>query len=510
MDELTLRDHVRVLFEKKWVIILTMITAAGAVKLGLLMKTPKYEAKVKMLVSAQKVVEAPYYLQLMQTQGGSAAATQAEIVKSNPVLERALSVIGFKPFDYEKRFAHRLRKIMIDRKLERMYENFAKHNVNEQQKQAFQYRSALEDLRNNISVEPISNTTMFTISYKDYSPIAAAAIANIVSRSYVIFDLEQQLAELQIKYGEKNLAVTQLRDSIERMTKNLNGEPIPDVEAIGPASVKIIEQAMVPVSPSGPPESTMLLIALIGSFILGVILAFLMDYFDEKFKIPQEVESLLKYRCIGSIPKRASPEAYRKIADKISFEMKEKSIRTILVVSSVPREGVSTVTSHLASTLCLKPDCKVLAIDGNMKKPTLHKKFKISNAVGLADLMDGTTTVDKAIIEVDDCLSVLPMGNLDFKRSYHLEGKTIESIFEYASQDYDVVIIDGANLRESKYSLQWAHYVESVLVVVDTGRTKKKVVKQELMSLNGRSNNILGVVMNNRIFAIPSIIYKRI
>ena len=105
-----------------------------------------------------------------------------------------------------------------------------------------------------------------------YNPVAAAALANILSRSYTIFDLEQQLAEMQIKYGDKNLAVTQLRDSIDKMTRNLTGQPLPDVEAIGPASVKIIEQAQPPMKPAGIPKILVFILALFMSLFLGVII----------------------------------------------------------------------------------------------------------------------------------------------------------------------------------------------------------------------------------------------
>ena len=75
-------------------------------------------------------------------------------------------------------------------------------NFPEEQKEAFLFRRAVESLKENIKVEPIRDTNMFTISVRDYNPVGAALIANVVSRSYVMFDLEQQLAELKLKYGK--------------------------------------------------------------------------------------------------------------------------------------------------------------------------------------------------------------------------------------------------------------------------------------------------------------------
>ena len=97
MDELTLRDYLKVIFRQKWVIITTIITVTVVVGLGLWIKTPTYEATVKMLVTAQKGVENPYYSPLIEMQNIQVALTQSEIVKSNPVMERTLKAIGLKP-----------------------------------------------------------------------------------------------------------------------------------------------------------------------------------------------------------------------------------------------------------------------------------------------------------------------------------------------------------------------------------------------------------------------------
>ena len=128
------------------------------------------------------------------------------------------------------------------------------------------------------------DTNLFTISVSDFNPVAAAIIANVVSRSYVIFDLEQQMSELQLQYGDKHPIVMQLRDNINKMIQNLSGEPLPAVDAIGPASVKIIEQAQVPLYPTGTSKRIVIFFALIMSLFFGVMLAFGFEYVDQKLK----------------------------------------------------------------------------------------------------------------------------------------------------------------------------------------------------------------------------------
>jgi uncharacterized protein involved in exopolysaccharide biosynthesis len=304
-NELTLRDYLRVLFRHKAVIITSIITVTATVIIGLIFKTPVYEAQVKMLISAEKQVESPYYREIISDRSLQLALTQSEIVKSNAVIGLAVRALGLynRPLDYEKNFASIFKKPLIISQVALM--NFKLRKLTEEQRREVLYRAALEDLKQNVKVEPLRDTNLFVISVSDYSPIGAAILANAVSRAYTIFDLQQQLAELQLKYGEKHPTAVQLKENIEKMSKNLNGAPLPDVEAIGSASVKIIEQASIPRYPAGLPKPVILILAIIMSVFLGVMLAFACEYLDQTFKSPREVESFLGIPYLGAIPKNA-------------------------------------------------------------------------------------------------------------------------------------------------------------------------------------------------------------
>jgi capsular exopolysaccharide synthesis family protein len=510
MGEQTLRDYMKVIFRQKWVILLTILIVNAAVYVRLLLKTPQYEATTKMLVSAQKVVEAPYYSQFGGSQVMPAVNTQAEIVKSNPVLDRALKVIGVKTMDYEKRFAHPLRKRLIDQKIAKQQEAFQRLNISETQKDAYLYRNALEDLRNNIDVKPIKDTNMFTISYRDFNPLTAAAVANIVSRSYVIFDLEQQLAELKIKYGEKNLAVTQLSDSITRMTNNLSGTPLSDVEAIGPASVKIIEQALSPVSRFGPSDSRTKMLALFVSIFLGVTLAFLFDYLDQKFRSPHEIEQELNIPCLGYVPRTSSLSYYRKIGENVVYEMKAKKAKTLLLTSALPKEGVSMLTAQLAKTIAHRSKFRVLAIDSHLKKPGLHKYFKVNNRKGLSDVVKGELELNDVIIKLNDYLFFLPAGRDRVSHENLFESPLMKMVLKSAAQEFDFILIDGENLRDVKDSTLWSSHVNAILMIINSSKTRRQTLKYELASMNGMRSTVVGAVLNKRRFPIPSLIYHRI
>ena len=116
-SDMTLRDYLRVVFRQKTVIILSFATVVTIVFMGLTLKTPVYQAQVKMLISAEKLVEATYYQEL--NAGGhpaQATVTQSEIVMSSPVLSRTVQALrlDLRPLEYEKKFASPIRSVMVD------------------------------------------------------------------------------------------------------------------------------------------------------------------------------------------------------------------------------------------------------------------------------------------------------------------------------------------------------------------------------------------------------------
>ena len=525
MDEITLRDYLKVLFRQKWVAITTIITVTVVVGLGLWIKTPMYQAQVKMLVTAQKGIESPYYSPLINMQNTQVALTQSEIVKSNPVMERTLKAIGLKPLDFEKKFASPPRKILINRQAAALNKQFAEitakitdPKIAEQQKQNILFRRALEDLKNNVKVEPVRDTNLFTITYNDFDPAIAAAIANIISRSYVIFDLEQQLAELQMKYGEKNLAVTQLQDNIKKMEQSLSGQTLPNIEAIGPASVKIVEQALPPIKPAGLPKPLMLVLAVFMSVFLGLMLAFGFDYMDQTFKSPQEVESVLGMPLLGAIPKNPKPHDYEHISAQLCFELKDRKLKSVMVVAAYPKEGVTTAIVNLAKSISNKCRPKVLVMDTNLRKPAIHQAFKNANTKGLVDVIEGRASFDEAVNKVTDNLFVLTTGKVDINPGALLESQKMGVLIDHAKEKYDVVFLDCTNLRESKDAIVLSSHVDSVAFMVNEGRTRRQTAQKAVLSFPRKREStageakpfFLGAILGNRTFAIPKAIYERV
>src|SRR5574337_855811 len=115
----TVRDYLKIIFRHKAVIITTFVVVMISVVIGLELKTPTYQAQVKMLVSAEKQMQSPYYTGLREGQSQSQGSTQSEIVNSNPVIERAVKALKYdeRPSDYEKNYCSPLKARLIDLRL---------------------------------------------------------------------------------------------------------------------------------------------------------------------------------------------------------------------------------------------------------------------------------------------------------------------------------------------------------------------------------------------------------
>ena len=525
--EITLRDYLRVLFRQKAIIITCIITVIATVAFGLKMKTKQYQASVKMLISAEKQVASPYYRDLM-IQNQQVALTQSEIVKSTPVLERVVNSLSLymKPLDYEAEYSSTIKAIWIRNNAKKMQEKLDKLTYGQQR--SYRFRMALEELKKQITIEPIRDTNLFRITVTDYSPDKVAAIANSISRSYVMFDLEQQRVELHQQYGDKHPMTRQINDAITFMGKTLKGEPIQSEDAIGPASVKIVEQAQQPILPIGASKIMILLLGCFMAPFLGVMLAFMFDYMDHTFKSPKDIEDYLSLPLLGSISKKkflnkelfkkakqstAYKRSYSTLSEQIFLLSKDRNIKTIMVNSTSMNEGASTIVANVGTYFAHHLHKKVLLIDANLRHSSLHKKFKNvkkAQISGLSEIVEGKLTFVDAIHKIDENMDIIVSGRTDLNPITLLESSTMKQVLKLAKEKYDIVLVDAANLGAYTDAYMLTEQVDGVIIVVKEGRTKRQIVRRALEPFKDEKVNVLGVVLNSRTYPIPRLIYNRV
>ncbi len=525
--DFTVRDYMRIIFRHQWVIVFTVLAVGATVAFGLKIQTPTYIANVKMLISSVKETQAPYSRDLNGYDRGEPNITQSEIVKSTPVLERAVHAVHLdkRPLDSEKPHASKIRRSMIDREVKDFQEQLSKMSPAE--REYILFRRAVNSLQHALTVEPVRGTSLLLISVEDFDPLVAATLANVVSRSYVIFDLEQQLAESATKYGELHPSVTLLKGHVEQMNKTLNGEPLDNIAAIGPATVKIISQASIPTQSQGRSKKIVFLLAIFLSFILGLGLAFVLEYLDPTVRSALDLGTIFPAPLLTTIPKqsqnkilrdpdeeenfsKSSPGVYYQLACQIRHYVNYKQMKVFLFTAADVAEGNTTVICNLG--MCLANDFKkkVLIIDANYHQSGVHKNFDNSVSPGLVEILSGQIALTQACREIKPDLWILPSGDAQVDPESLLDSQKMYDIICEAKSSYEVVLVDCADLRHYRDAISLGPFVDGTIVVVSEGKTRRAAIRAAIAPLPENNFPIIGWVLNRRTFALPKFIYDRV
>lgn len=508
----TLRDYLSVLFRHKSVIIATVVIIMALTFIGLELKTPVYKAQTTMFVAGTKRVESRYYKEVFDKLSEITSA-QGMLTLSNPVIERTVRNLHLdkRPLDYEKQFSSGLKAALIDFRLKKIKAEIKA--MTPEQKEDFFFRRAVKNLKSNLRIRTVFATSLFTIRVKDFDPEKAAAIANTVSRSYVIFDLEMQLAEFALKFGEKHFIPVQLKDNIEMIKKRLNGKLLPNgLEAIGPGSVKIIEQAVTPDSPAGISRPVIFTLALLSSWILGIVLAFKFDNLWQPLNSPQDVEKFLNIPLLGSIPKKGTAEykrSYQNLSDRLYISMKERNLKTLLILHAERPEESAAIAAEIGGYLARKARHETLIIDADLRSPAVSGILDISNDPGMVDVLEKKISFEDAVQYLGLNLYVLPAGDTEFSPVPLLDSPTMPDILKKSKEQYKLILITCPGLKNFKEDARiLSSAADATALVMNADKAKRRAAVNAVAELTRKKVNLIGIILTNRKYVIPEIIYK--
>ena len=523
--ETSLRDYLRIIFKHKYLIILTVIPVMVINYIMLEFKTPFYKASVKMIVSGVKRTEATYY----QPVRVDSFFEHAALVGSRQVLYPVVAALKLyeRPGDDEKRYASPLKRRWIEFMEKKQGSNNKINDPDQldpEMRKEVLINEAIGYLSNSVSVVPPDEmSNVFVISVRDFNPGRAAIIANSVSRSYVVFDLQRQVSELKLKYGEKYSTVVQIQSFIEELEKTLDGKLISNVDILLPASVKIIEQAMGAEEIGRENRVSTLVLALLGGLMLGVVFSLVIGFFDERFVSPIDLEMFLKIPVLGSIPKGKRggnrlindterptnyTNAFHDIAEKLYLLIKDKQLKSILVTDIGSSEELPLISANLAALISKKTDKSILIVDANLRTLGSMQDLNIPNTRGLAEVLDGKCNFEDVIYSIDGNISIVPSGNLNANPLNLIASNNMASLIKKVSEKYEIVFVICAGLNDYQDAVVMSSILDGVVLVINEETDRKPVVRFAINPMVQRKANIVGAILNNRSYVIPSIIYK--
>jgi succinoglycan biosynthesis transport protein ExoP len=326
-----------------------------------------------------------------------------------------------------------------------------------------------------------------------------------------IDDLRAQVIELQkksVRYGILQREVETNRNLYNNLLQRLKEVDV--ASGVGTNNIFIVERALAPESPSHP----RVLFILAGSLVLGLAIGFgganLIELLDDRIRTPDEAEKASGMPILGLIPKSpfddgllvelANPrsgvgEAYRSLATSLQFSSETGLPRTIVVTSAEAQEGKSSTSVALARHFAVTGK-RVLIIDADLRRPSLHIKLGQNNAVGLTNCLTGMTTLPEVVqpTEIPN-LWFMASGPLPPNAADILAGTHVFSLISLGLETYDLIIFDSPPMLGLADAQLLGAAASATVVVVGAGDARRSILRGALRRLQMARAQTIGLVL---------------
>lgn len=352
-------------------------------------------------------------------------------------------------------------------------------------------------------------------------------------------DVSQRLATAQANYdvlsdmlkNNREMLATMSQDALtleglqkrqenyEEMRKVLQTaqESVRTAQEYEDTIAQIIDPADVPREKYSPKTVTNLSLGLGVGLLVGIGFAFFMEYLNTTIRMPRDIEDGLDLPVLGFVPAMSRKlkdfqtralishldpgsgpaEAYRNIRTEMLLSAHTRQVKTIMITSTSPQEGKTTVATNLAITMAQAGN-KVLLIDADLRRPMIHLPFNIKADQGLSTLLSEKETSTVYIKKTDiENLHLLPGGPVPTNPAELLASRKMRTLVAEAAERYDIVILDAAPVLGVADANILSTMVDAVLLVIQASKNRRGLViraKNQLASVNAR---VAGAVLNN-------------
>ncbi len=306
------------------------------------------------------------------------------------------------------------------------------------------------------------------------------------------------------------------------------------------SNIRVVDSAVPPVGPVKPRVLLNLGVGLLAGLVCGASLAFLQEHMDNTVKTPDDIENFLRVPALALIPSTRAPglpkngqgrslagasgtlpaaakesrngwlrvdkdsfqqspvsEAFRSLRTSVLLSTATRPPRSLVFVSAEPSEGKTTVCNNLAISLA-QLGKRVLVVDADMRRPTIHNFYHLSNASGLVNCLTGDSEwpslVQPSGLERLDCLVC---GPIPPNPSELLSSDRMRELIAEASTEYDLVLVDAPPLLNVADGRILCTMVEGTILVVKGGSTPREMVRRAELYVSDVGGRLIGVVLNN-------------
>ncbi|MDF2899540.1 MAG: lipopolysaccharide biosynthesis [Rhodococcus erythropolis] len=333
------------------------------------------------------------------------------------------------------------------------------------------------ELQGKVTASAKLDTVLINVSVLDESPVRARDIANSLSDEFVVM-----VRELET----------------------------PEPGATPDARVVVEQRASIPDHPVTPDTTRNIGMGIILGLVLGIGLAVLRDMFDNTIKDRRTLETVTNTGVVGNIPldkeRRKKPaisfdgersaisEAFRKLRTNLQFLAVDNPPRSIVITSSMPAEGKSTTAINIALALA-EAEHNVVIVDGDMRRPSLHKYLDLVGTVGFSTVLSGGASLNEALQKTRfPGLTALTSGATPPNPSELLGSQAAKKLLGELRAEFDYVIVDSTPLLAVTDAAVLAAGADGVLMMARYGKTKREELAHAIGSLQGVGAPMLGTV----------------
>ncbi len=340
-----------------------------------------------------------------------------------------------------------------------------------------------------------------------------------------IRDLLKETKEDAVKMNEKFIQYGMMKRDIESYRSIFDGlmkslKEMTVTEKTSTANVYIVEKARPPEKPSSPHTGRNIILGFVLGLFGGFGMAFFLEYIDNTVKSPADIEEKTSLPVLGSFslikPEKDADavsdngsgniaiiaedgtsyaESYKSLRTAILLSSGEKPPKTVVVTSTAPGEGKSTVASNLAITIA-KTGRNVLLVDCDMRRPRLHKIFDLDNRAGFSSLLAGASNNANFLKTEFSHLRVVPSGPIPPDPAELLASARLKSFINTCNSNFDFIVFDSPPVLAISDSLLLTRHVDGVIFVTLFGKTTFEGLEKGVKSIREVNGRILGAVIN--------------
>ncbi|MCL4295947.1 MAG: polysaccharide biosynthesis tyrosine autokinase [Anaerolineae bacterium] len=345
-----------------------------------------------------------------------------------------------------------------------------------------------------------------------------------------IKELENKLGGLTsaVEIAEAQSQLTQLEQLKGDYQSNYN-QFLSNVSEASPNRLAVFESATEPTTPVSPNVKMNVAIAAAAGLVLALGTIIFLEFFsDTLIWNPGETSSVLGLPVLGAVGRvdknsdtllikseEWSPnlDALRTLRSTIMLAAEGNSLSTLLITSSLPGEGKSFLSANLAAIIAspgaslaniiTSPGSRVILIDADLHRPSLHEMFDMPNLMGLADVLGMPESTMEALLKKTlrptgiDNLLLLPAGRAPLDPGALIHSSKFQKMLALLKPNADLIIIDSGPVLRVVETKVIANLVDGVVLVISDGQVRRKAVQQIIDYFRGKpNNNLLGLVFN--------------